>query len=188
MDLFEQGRLKGQKLSLSSLISKPQFKQQYLTPIRTLSQADQMSILQKVIDKQITILEVKKVASDLKCISGLKLAFLKLTNCELWDIASELYPPYATEAQLKRFTGINLKIGIPNSFQEFCRRAKSTTESTQSDREEALFTICKSGIPLTVNILRARFTEVSGARIQSRQPAFSGIDLGIFTIGNEVLF
>ena len=36
------------------IISKPQFMQQYLTPIRTMSQADQILILQKVIDKQIT--------------------------------------------------------------------------------------------------------------------------------------
>ena len=73
--------------------------------------------------------------------------------------------PQSYLTALKKFTGIKLKIGIPNSFQEFCRRAKSTTELSQSEREEAIFTTCKRGIPRTVYILQARFTEVSGAHI-----------------------
>ena len=34
MDLFEHVKLKGQKLNLSTLLTKPDFKQQYFAPIR----------------------------------------------------------------------------------------------------------------------------------------------------------
>ena len=40
MDLFEEAKLKGQKLNLSSLLSKPQFKQQYLAPLRRLEESE----------------------------------------------------------------------------------------------------------------------------------------------------
>ena len=70
-------------------------------PIRTLSPTEQLSILQQVIDKHITIYDVKKVAGDLKKINSLKAAFIKLTNAESWDNAEATYPSFASEAQLK---------------------------------------------------------------------------------------
>ena len=42
MDLFENAKLKGQKLNLATLTTKPEFKQQYLAPIRSLDEADQV--------------------------------------------------------------------------------------------------------------------------------------------------
>lgn len=71
MDLFEQGRLKRQKINLSTLISKPQFKQKYLTPLRTLSQTEQLHILQEVRDMEVTTLDIKKLAGEVKSINGL---------------------------------------------------------------------------------------------------------------------
>ena len=43
MDLFENAKLKGQKLNLATLTTKPEFKQQYLAPIRSMDEADQVS-------------------------------------------------------------------------------------------------------------------------------------------------
>lgn len=40
MDLFENVKLKGQKLNLSTLSTKSEFKQQYLAPIRCIEEAD----------------------------------------------------------------------------------------------------------------------------------------------------
>ena len=48
MDLFEQAMLKGQKLNMASLLSKPEFKQQYLAPIRRLEESEQCLLLSKV--------------------------------------------------------------------------------------------------------------------------------------------
>ena len=47
IDLFENGKLKSQKLNLASLLSKPE---QYLAPIRALDVDEQCTSLQRVID------------------------------------------------------------------------------------------------------------------------------------------
>lgn len=180
MDLFEQGKLKGQKINLSSLTSKPEFKQQYLAPIRTLLPAQQVSILQKILDKEITILDIKKIAVELKSLNGLKTAFIKLTNCESWEMAVEKYPLFATEAKLKLFFGYNLKVGIPNCFQDYCKRAKLSVNSQQ--QEEPPFTF--NGI--SVKFICANFVDVSGQLVQSTCSSFSGIDLAVIVIQSEV--
>ena len=48
MDLFQQAKLKGQKLNLSTLLTKPEFKQQYFAPIRRLAEDEQSYLLRKV--------------------------------------------------------------------------------------------------------------------------------------------
>lgn len=48
MDLFEHAKLKGQKLNLSTLLTKPEFKQQYFAPIRRLGEEEQCYLLTKV--------------------------------------------------------------------------------------------------------------------------------------------
>ena len=42
MDMFEAGMLKDQKLTRKNLISKPEFKQQYLQPVQGLPPAFQV--------------------------------------------------------------------------------------------------------------------------------------------------
>ena len=186
MNLFEQGRLKNQKLNMSSLVSKPQFKQQYLSPIRALPLSDQMAILQKVIDKECSIFDIKKIASDLKNMTSLKAAFVKLTNSESWQKSQEMYPAFATEDQLSRFIGCNLKQGIPKFFQDFCYRAKVNTECTETQESSINFT-SKSGIPITVDVLCCKYNELNGQLIRNSQPSFNGIDLALIHIDNEVI-
>ena len=48
MDLFEQSKLKGQRLNISTLLAKPEFKQQYFAPIRRLNESEQCCLLTKV--------------------------------------------------------------------------------------------------------------------------------------------
>lgn len=48
MDVFEHAKLKGQKLNLSTLLTKPEFKQQYFAPIRRLDESEQCYLLTKV--------------------------------------------------------------------------------------------------------------------------------------------
>ena len=49
MDLFENVKLKGQKLNMSSLLTKPEFKQQCLATIWGLKEDDQVTLLRKVV-------------------------------------------------------------------------------------------------------------------------------------------
>ncbi len=113
MDLFEQAKLKGQKLNLSTLLTKPEFKQQYLTPIRKLDENDQCALLRKVIAKECSLGDLKKEAARLKQTTALKNAFVRLTNSESWSTAQEAFPLFATEKQLVRFIGIDLNKEVP---------------------------------------------------------------------------
>ena len=99
---------KGQKLNLSNLQSKPEFKQQYLSPIRALTKPDQVNLLTELVDLKITLSDLKTMANNLKCLHGLKAAFTKLTNSESWEKAVESYQAFTSEAQLNRFKGYNL--------------------------------------------------------------------------------
>ena len=100
MDLFKKAKLKGQKLKLSSLMSEPDFKQQYLVPIRTLPENEQCSLLKRVIDGEISIANLKGEAGSIKQMECLKKAFLKLVNVETWAEAEESMPQFATTDQL----------------------------------------------------------------------------------------
>lgn len=184
--MFEQGKLKGQKLKLSNLLSKPEFKQQYLSPIRTLLEVDQCNLLTRVIEMELTLAELKAKANGMKAMYTLKTAFVKLTNSQSWEKAIEKYPSFASEEQLNRFVGCDLKGGIPTYLQDYCQRARmSCTESSTSPAESVLSFDSKSGL-VTVNLVEAKFTEITGHMIKSNQPEFSGFDLSVVLFEPEV--
>ena len=59
MNLYEKAQLKGQKLNLATLISKPEFKQQYFAPIRSLNFDDQADLLSNVVSRELSLGELK---------------------------------------------------------------------------------------------------------------------------------
>jgi len=65
MDHFEQVDLCGQTRNFSNLICKPEFRQNYLTPIRTLAIEDQCFLLQKVINHAILLAKMKNEAAEI---------------------------------------------------------------------------------------------------------------------------
>ena len=71
MDLFELAKLKGQKLNLGTLMCKPEFKQQYLAPIRSLDEEAQCILLRKLVQRKITLSKLKIEAADIKQMSAL---------------------------------------------------------------------------------------------------------------------
>ena len=81
MSFYEKAQLKGQKLNLASLISKPEYKQQYFAPIRSLDADDQADLLSKVVSREISLGELKIKAQERKQMKLLRTAFVKLTNC-----------------------------------------------------------------------------------------------------------
>ena len=107
MDLYEQAKLKGQKLRLATLLHKPDFN--YLTPIRSLAQEHQCTLLQRVVELELSLSELQSEANNLKQQLALKKAFVKLTNVESWEEAQEKFPHFATQEQLGRFIHIDLK-------------------------------------------------------------------------------
>ena len=59
MNTFEKGKLKDQKVKTTGL-AKPEFKQQYLAPIRCLENAEQVLLLTRCKNKEISLAELKK--------------------------------------------------------------------------------------------------------------------------------
>lgn len=58
--MFEDGKLKNQKLNKKSLISKPEFKQHHFQCLHNLAPSFQQQILQQVTNREITLEEMKK--------------------------------------------------------------------------------------------------------------------------------
>lgn len=103
-------------MRLATLLHKPDFKQNYLTPIRSLSKADQCALLQQVIDHGLSLSELQVEANKIKQQSALKTAFVKLTNVESLEEARKKFPHFATEQQLEQYIHIDLKNSIPKPF------------------------------------------------------------------------
>lgn len=172
MDLFEQAKLKGQKLRLASLIHKPEFKQNYLSSIRSLPVPEQCSLLQRVVDLELSLTELQVEATKKKQQSALQLAFQKLTNMETWEEAQEKYPLFVTEEQLSRFLHIDIKKTIPKSFSDFCHRAKSSKEQVCS-----MDTTCIAVSGNTATVVVSKLTELSGSVIRQGNLSFNGASL-----------
>ena len=66
MDLYEQAKLKGQKLHLATLLHKQEFKQNYLAPIRSLPISNQCALLQWVVDMEYSLNNMQREATKLK--------------------------------------------------------------------------------------------------------------------------
>ena len=180
MDLFQEAKLKGQKLKLSNLLSKPDFKQQYLAPIRTLEESSQCLLLQKVIDRELSVLELKGAAAEIKTMAGLKQCFLKLVNIDSWEEAEDKIPQFARIEQLKKFSKLNISQGIPQSFQEFCTRAKQSQSPITTESMDA--TNILSLDDTHCYMLESKFTEMCGSKITSVYTSFNGVHLSITSL------
>ena len=128
MNMFEESKL---KLKMSTLLSKPDFKQ-YLAPIRAMQEKEQCKLLQRIIDGELSIVDLKKAAIDVKQMAALKLAFLRSINIDDWESAQHCLPLFANEEQLRKFSKINLGRGIPQSFIDYCNCAKQSEEEIRN--------------------------------------------------------
>ena len=132
MDMFEKGVLKDQKLNVKSLVSKPEFKQQYLAPIQAMADDEQCEILLKVIRTEASLNDIKVLSKRSKQIGTLKMLFARLTNTDTWAEVQQRYPSQATEQQLECFVECNLKKGVPEAFQDFCQQVVSSDITSTS--------------------------------------------------------
>ena len=72
MDFYEKCELSDQRCNLSTLTNKPEFKQNYLSPIRSLDEEEQCRLLDMVLQGEITILELKAAGAKSKKTTSLK--------------------------------------------------------------------------------------------------------------------
>lgn len=179
IDLYKQAKLKGQKLNLTNLLAKPEFKQQHLAPIRALDVDDQCQLLQKVIDRELSLAELKSESSRIKQLHSLRIAFVRLTNAKSWEDANSSFPMYATDEQLLKFIHLDMKKCIPKSFSDFCLRAKNS-EITHPSIEGSEEFKCNGGY---ARIIKEKLTEISGGKIKQVDPSFTGAHLALTYFG-----
>lgn len=180
MDLFEKAKLKDQKLRSASANTKPEFKQQYLAPIRCLESSDQCMLLEKCISGHLSLKEMKNEAENVKKMYLLKKTFVKLTNTRSWEDAIGKFPHCACEIQLKRFISLDISKDIPKPFLDFCKRAKSLCNVNASEGQ-ALEPVVKLGDVIAFAIC-ANVAELTGQAITSVYSKFSGADLILLSI------
>ena len=180
MDRFEKAELRGQTRNFSNLISKPEFRQNYLTPIRTLPVEDQCFLLQKVIDHTLSLAEMKTEAAEMKKMVILRKAFVQCTNSRTWEIAKEKFPFYATDSQLKRFIRVDVQKEVPQSFMDFCRRA--TGEEADHDPTDHNSVRFNTAVGFAID---SKISELSAHKIKQSFSRFFGAKLGIISC-NEV--
>ncbi len=77
MDMFEEGELKDQHLSTKALITKPVFRQQYLSSIQCLPVKFKVEVLQQVVDGDISLSELKEKAATFRSTKDIQKAFCR---------------------------------------------------------------------------------------------------------------
>jgi len=149
MDLFEKVELKDQRLLSAETTTKPEFKQNYLAPLRCLDPIDQCFLLTRCKNKHLSLAEVKTKANVLKKMADLKKTFVKLTTSKNWEDTSSKYPLFACESQLKKYIAIDVSKELPQSFVNFCNRAKSSIQTGgATDDNQARWNVVKQWLVL----------------------------------------
>ena len=121
--MYEDGALKDQKLNKKHLTSIPEFKQHLLQPIHHLNVEFQQNVLQKVIDVEFSLKELKEEAVKFRALEGIKQSFLRCTNLQSWDDAVKKYQAFTTDDRLNQFLKFDFRHSIPDTFKAYCQRA-----------------------------------------------------------------
>ena len=122
MEMFEQGELKDQSLNAKALITTPEFKQQYLTPIQCLLDEFKLETLQEVANGELSLAELREKAAEHCVMKSLERAFCKITNTT-WEEAKRRFPEHTTFDRLQPFKCNFTAKKIPQCFQAYCQGA-----------------------------------------------------------------
>jgi len=186
MELFKKGKVKlstCEQTNSKKRSTEPEFKQQYLAPIRTLSVDNQCRLLQQIIDGDLPILGLKAAAAHIKQIDMLKSTFLNHVNIGTWEEAQEKLPLFAKAEVLSQFSKLNFTSSVPRSFVDFCTRAKESINFESSEEASAGDLIIKSSeTDSFACIIKSTFTELYSARITAINPNFTGASLIVVSI------
>ena len=123
MNMYENGALKDQKLNKKHLTSTPEFKQHMLQPLHHLDPDFQAAVLQRVVDEELSLKELKEEATNFRALEAVRRAFIRCTNTQSWDDAVNKFPAFTSEDRLVQFMQLDFRHSIPEVFQTFCQHA-----------------------------------------------------------------
>ena len=152
--------------------------------LHTLPEDDQYNLLQKVINKQITLNDLKAISAQRKTILMWISTFVKSTNCVLSWEAQEKFPLYASDTQLFKFQNCDLK----RCYQEDLRSSAfeqriALPVVTQWPQSHYFLLMVTMGPPITDNIIRAKYIEVTtGHSVKAIQSPFCGVEWTIVLV------
>ena len=173
IELYEDGKIKKQKLNKKSLISKPEFKQHHFQCLHNLVPSIQLEILEQVVNREITLDEMKSEANEFRAIQNIRKAFTKCTNTT-WEEARERFPWHTTDDQLSHFLGLNFVKNVPDAFRSYCQSA------VRGERQQGSKDLVYQGAKTTV--VQLKVSEFTVADLQQSIPTYSGANLIITSI------
>jgi len=117
----------------------------------------------------------------MKQLALLKKTFVKLTNVPDWANAVMQFPLFADEIELKKFIALDFTKGTPQSFVDFCKRAKSMAGRSDGlvDAADKTFVQCGTVVGYAI---QKKPSELSGSVISDVFPNFRGADLIVASI------
>ena len=139
-EAFENGRLKGQKLTKKQLMAKPEIKQTQFQCLLPLKDEKQAELLGKLLSGDITLKEMKQKAATERKMCDLKDRFLHLTNCKRWEDAELNFPQHATDRALEQFLKLDFGRETPHVFSHFCASAVKWQSSSSTSEVELIAT------------------------------------------------
>ena len=131
-----------------------------------------MEVLQKAAEGKISLQDLKVESSKFRVLTGLKAAFVKTTNCTIWDEAQEKYPAYASEEKLWQFGSLNFKAGLPSVFRDYCQSAINSVTSCPSSESTCIYSN-----ESRMNFLHGSLTNFTGVEVAKKIPTFTGGNL-----------
>lgn len=179
MTMYENGKLKNQKLNRKHLLCTPEFKQHLFQPLHNLDPEFQLSVMQRAVNEEITLDEMKKAAVHFRKIKTIKATFLRLTSCSSWADAEAKFPLHTTDSRLGQYISLDFKSGIPDVFQTYCQEALDTQDGSSTSQH--------SCIPFKVNgvsvfAIEAEFSTMSAKLMREQDPNYAGVKLILYNV------
>lgn len=137
--MFEEGSLKDQKLSMKNLTTCPKIKQHHIQHICWLPENTRSDILDSVINKELSLAQMKERADKTSHYETVKQAFVRCTNSKSCADAENSFPEYTVN--INHFMSMNFRGDFPEAFQAFCQSAlrSKTTSSNPSHQDMQSF-------------------------------------------------
>ena len=157
------------------MISTPEFKQHLFQPLHNLPESFQVQVPQQIMEKVISLQEMKASATQFRSLQLMKMSFVRIAKAKCWEEACIQFPDFTTEARLEQFLPPNFKHGPPEVFQNYCD-APLASKSVLSGVGIALDDGC------SIVLVCTDFSSVTAEDIQNVDPAFTGAHLIMTTI------
>lgn len=169
MDLYENGALKDQKLNRKHLTSTPEFKQHLLQPLHHLDKDFQATVLQKLIDEELSLKEMKEEAVRFRALEAVRRAFMRCTNCQSWEDTSQKFPGFVVEDRLTQFMKLDFRQCVPDTFKAYCQSALNSQIPTSGS--------VKIVEGVRVAVVMGTLTTISAQELKEVDTAYSGAQL-----------